>query len=211
MNRALAWLAPVLLISGLATGVSDAWGAPRRPAAKLPKVVSPAARSHVAKHRGHKPPPRGAVAVSVVNQTGQPVAGAAVCLRKITPHKQPVARPAPGAHAAAVARGAGAHHVRRHPWHRSGRTAITDALGRALFQHVKTGQFRVAAHKKDAGSGRAHAAVRAGQTTGVTIQLVRHARGHRAAAHRGVLNRRPHPQVAPHAPLAPQPPAARKR
>jgi hypothetical protein len=211
MKRLLMWLVPLVLLSWLVTGVPDAGGAPKRPAQKAPKAVAPAARAHTAKKRGHKPHPRGAVAVSVVDQKGLPVTGATVHLRKIAPHKKKVAKQMPGAHAAVVAHGAGKHHVRRHPPHRAGRTATTDAQGRASFQNVKVGHFRDTAHKKGVGTGRTHAAVHAGQTTEVTIRLVRHAHGHRAAANRGVLNRRPHPQVAPHAPVAPRAPAARKR
>ena len=205
MNRAMFRLAAILVVGTLVIGASSALGAAKRGGKPAPAAVK-AAKPHGAKHphKAHKPQ-RGNLGVAVVSQRGQPVAGAKVHLHKVVPHKHRTVQAVPrGQHAAVVARAGGGKRGHRPP-HHAGRVAVTDARGQAVFLHVRAGHYRVVAHQKGVGTGAAHAAVRGGQNSGVTVRLAHP--HHRAQAARlpGAAVQRRHAFVAPH------PPAARKR
>ena len=166
--------------------------------------VSEAAKKHAKPHHAaakHHKKAKGEIQVTVVDHSGKPVAGAKVHLHKVVHHKKQSAASA-GKHShAAVAQHAAKAKAKpksQHAHHRSGRTAVTDAEGKATFAHVRPGHHHVTAHKKSKGHGHRHVSIKGSENKAVKVRLGSKHSKHKSHAQAGKAAKPNHARVAPH-------------
>jgi hypothetical protein len=143
-----------------------------------------AAKAHAGHHKKHRP--KTAIAVTVVDSSGNPVEGAKVHLGK--PHhkakhhnsKKHASHPTAKKHKPK-------HHVKGHG-------VTTDSSGHATL-HGTVGSHHVHASKSGVGAGGATVSVTTGQDATVTVKLGKHHHGHKG--HGKHTGKKHHSHVTP--------------
>ena len=196
MLRSTSWVVALAAFSILVLGGASASEAAGKKHARLsqqqsyapsPKTAKKSAKPHAAqpaaKHRR-----AGEIRVTVVDQSGKPVAGAKVHLCDVVHHKKQ--------HSAVAAK-----HRAHHGHHRSVRSAVTNASGQATFSHCAAGNYHATASKKGVGRGSAHASLKSGEQKSVRIRLHHHGK-HKASGQTCKAGKCRHAFVAPHSKAA---------